>query len=246
VKKLFNVLVLTLAINFLAVCGIVAWLYKTGRLSPQNVEAIKLVLFPAPAAGAPATRPSDPATTQPSVRLEELLAKTAGKPAAEQLEYIRTSFDSRMAELDHAQRRLQALQQQVDSAQARVTRDREELQKDRAAVEAKQKESEKLATDKGFQDSLALYESLPGKQVKTIFMALEDETVIRYLQAMEPRAAGKITKEFKAPEEVERLKRLLEKMRQAPAETAGAAIAAPRSPQASASAQAQVQGPPKE
>jgi len=45
-------------------------------------------------------------------------------------------------------------------------------------------------------------------------MGLEDATVIQYLQAMEGRSAARITKEFKSPEETQRLAKLLEKMRQ--------------------------------
>jgi hypothetical protein len=51
-------------------------------------------------------------------------------------------------------------------------------------------------------------------------MTLDDQTVVTYLQAMESRSAAKITREFKSPEEVERLKRLLEKMRQPQASAA--------------------------
>jgi len=82
-----------------------------------------------------------------------------------------------------------------------------------AAAEPEQ-QAQRLASDQGFQDSLSLYQTLPAKQVKTIFMGLEDATVIQYLQAMESRAAAKITREFKTTEESERLKRLLERMRQ--------------------------------
>src|SRR5437879_2429910 len=64
----------------------------------------------------------------------------------------------------------------------------------------REQQAQRLASDQGFQDSLALYQTLPAKQVKTIFMGLEDGIVIQYLQAMESRTAAKITKEFKSNE----------------------------------------------
>jgi len=61
---------------------------------------------------------------------------------------------------------------------------------------------------------------MPAKQVKSIFMGIDDETMIQYLRAMEPRTATKITKEFKTPEEVARIGLVMEKMRQTQATAA--------------------------
>jgi hypothetical protein len=44
-------------------------------------------------------------------------------------------------------------------------------------------------------------------------MSLDDPTVVRYLKSMEPRAAGKIIKEFKTADETARAAKLLEAMR---------------------------------
>ena len=218
-KKLLNVLALTLAANFLVLAGAVAWMCKSGRLDAQKLSAIRDIVFPPPAAPVPTTQPS-PATTQPILKLEELLANYAGRPASEQLEYIRRTFDSRMAQLERSHRELLDLQNQVDLAQKKLDQDKKKLAADTAALAAREEQSRKLATDKGFQDTMALYESLPAKQVKTIFMSLNDDTVIQYLQAMEPRTAAKITREFKSSEEADRLTKILEKMRQAQASTA--------------------------
>jgi hypothetical protein len=103
------------------------------------------------------------------------------------------------------------------------------MSKDRTALDGREKalaereqQATRLANDKGFQDSLALYATLPPKQVKTIFMGLDDPTVMNYLQAMEKRSAGKIIKEFKSPEETTRIQKILERMRLAEASAAAA------------------------
>ena len=86
-KKLWNVLVLTLAINFMALAAAVGCLYQAGRLDHARVVAMKEILFPPPAPAAPTTQPAEdtPVAPRSSRRLEELLSKMAGKrTAAEQ------------------------------------------------------------------------------------------------------------------------------------------------------------------
>jgi len=119
-----------------------------------------------------------------------------------------------MAQLDRAHRELLGLNQQVEQARAKLNEERKALDEKEKKLADREQQAQRLASDQGFQDSLSLYQTLPAKQVKTIFMGLEDATVIQYLQAMESRAAAKITREFKTTEESERLKRLLERMRQ--------------------------------
>ena len=212
-KRLWNILVLTLALNFVLLAAVVGYIHQTAHVNHGKIQAIKDVLFPPePVTAPPTTQPV--ATTQPTLRLEELLARSAGRPPAEQLEFIRQSFDSQMAQLDRAHRALLDLQRQVKLAQDKLAADRAALEQEKTTVASQKSDAERLAADKGFQDSLALYQTMPPKQVKTLFMGMDDPTVNRFLQSMEPRVAAKITKEFKAPDEVERLKRIMETMRQ--------------------------------
>ena len=106
------------------------------------------------------------------------------------------------------------MQQQVELAQQQVRRDREAVERDRAAMAADRDRAAAAGADKGFQDTLAMYGTLPPRQVKAIFATLPDDAVQRYLQGMEPRQAAKVMKEFKSPADAERLKRVLENIRQ--------------------------------
>jgi hypothetical protein len=213
-KKLFSVLVLLLAMNFLAAAGTVGWLVRTGRLDRDKIASIKALVFPPPATTQPAAHAANAATTQPAFGLETLLAQYAGRPPAEQLDYIRIAFDAQRAKLDQAQRSVQNLEQQVVAGQAQLTKDRAAFEAEKKRLAAKEQEATKLLADKGFQDSLALYQSLPPKTVKTLFMGLDDATIVQYVQAMESSAATKIMKEFKTPPEADRLMKVLERMRQ--------------------------------
>ena len=51
------------------------------------------------------------------------------------------------------------------------------------------------------------------KQVKAIFMNDDDATIGRYIQAMEPRTAAGIIKEFKTPAEMTRIQTVLDRIR---------------------------------
>lgn len=218
-KKLFSVLMLTLALNFLAVAGGVGWLYKQGRIDKEKIAAIKEILFPKPAVDIATTQPSEEPTTQPLMRLEELLDKAAGRSASEQVEFIQHAFDAQMAILDRRQRELIDLQRQVDLSKQQMTKDLTSLQQQKQALDTREQEANRLASDTGFQDSLLLYTTMVPKQVKTIFMGLDDKTVKNYLEAMQPRTAAKIVKEFKSPDETARIQRIMEQMRLAQVST---------------------------
>ena len=92
-KRLFDVLVLTLALNFLLLGGGIGWMYQSGHLDRDRVKQVKELLFPvAPKEGA-TTQPSTVATTRPS-QLEELLARHTGFSTAQQADFVRQTFDT--------------------------------------------------------------------------------------------------------------------------------------------------------
>jgi hypothetical protein len=198
------------------VAGGVGWLFQSGKLDREKVKVIREIVFahPVEAVADAATTQAD-ATTQPALKLEELLAKQAGMSATEQVAFIQRTFDTRMLQLDRRNRELLDLQRTVDQAKEKLVRDREVLDVERTKVQVEQQAATRLQEDKGFQDTLALYTSMPAKEVKGIFKDLNDDTVMRYLQAMQPKMAAKIVKEFKTAEEQKKIKQVLEKMRQA-------------------------------
>ena len=213
-KKLFNVLVLTLAMNFLAVAGGAGYLVFTGRLDRAKVREIREVVM-----GRPQTPPAGEApavalpATRPSTGLEGILERYAALPPNDQVEFIRNTTQTQLAMVDRRQRELADQQRRVEAAAAQVARDRAELEAARKRFAQEQEMAAQAADEKGFAQSLDLYVSMPARSVKTIFLGLDDATVVRYLQAMEPRIAARITREFKSPEETERLKRIMERLR---------------------------------
>lgn len=217
IKKLVSVIVITLALNFVAAVGGVGYLFLSHKLDQSKMSAIRGVVFPTTVPAVQPTTLPAVAATKPVDRLGDLLAKTSGKPAADQIEIMQTSFDSQSAQIDRRLRELYDLQDQVRIAKEALERDRAALDSGQKALTAQQAEAGKLATDEGFQSSLSLYRVMPAKRVKEIFKTLDDEVVVRYLQAMDTRQAGNVLKEFKTPEEISRAQALLERVRLAQA-----------------------------
>ncbi|MCC6239999.1 MAG: hypothetical protein IT448_06855 [Phycisphaerales bacterium] len=214
-KYIVNALLIVLALNFLVVAGGIGWLFYNKQLDRERIGQIREIVFPPPVEE-PKEENANAPTTQPVPPLEQLLARVTGYGSTnEKLEQSQQLFDAQAAELERKRQELTAQLTTINQAREQLTADRENLKKQQQTLEAERQETERLANDKGFQDSLALYQSMPSKQAKQVFMGLDDETVIRYLQAMPPRTAARIVKEFKSPAEISRIQHLMEMMRQA-------------------------------
>lgn len=218
-KKLFFALIFTLALNFLALAGGVGYLFQAGRLDKAKVMQIKNVVL-----GVPAGPTAQPSAAQPDAgnskdNLSNLMANQTGRPAIEQVEFLRRTFDAQMLELDQRQRQVADLQRQVDLANQKLASDRTALDKREKALAAREQETARLQNDTGFQSSLALYTAMAAKQAKSMFMGLDEQTVQQYLQAMDAHTAGKIIKEFKSPAESAFIQRILERIRQSQVST---------------------------
>lgn len=228
-KKILTLAIVLLALHFLAVAGAVAFLVTSGRLDKPRAAQIAELLFPPPSSQ-PATQPTTrvaASTTRPLLRLEELLAKQAGRPAAEQVDFIRNAFDEQYAQLDRRTRELEDLQRQIEAARDQLARDRAGHEARQRTLDSRESERARLERDEGFQAELQLYQQMPTAQVKRVFLGLDDETVARYLQAMQPRTASRILREFKTPEEVARLQTILDRIRKSPSTEGAGNPAAP-------------------
>jgi flagellar motility protein MotE (MotC chaperone) len=217
VKRMLNILMATLALNFILAAGAAVWVWRTAGVDRPKLIAIKELLFPKPPP-AEEQKPAAP-TTEPSatLKLDELVSRKTGGTAKEQVEFIQRAFDVQMAQLERKQRELSDLQRTIEIDKKSLGEREKALAANRKALEDQRQEASRLETDKGFQDSLELYNSMQAKQVKTIFMSLSDDVVVKYLEAMQPRTASRILKEFTKPEETVRVQKLMERMRQAQA-----------------------------
>lgn len=216
-KKLLHVITVTLALNFLAVLGVVGWLVGSGRLTRETLATLREALA-TPTAAEPAAAPTSQPATQPVVdsmsQLEELLRQHTGRPMTEQVQFLQQRFDAQATALDRRARELGDLQRTIELAQQKLAADRRRFEAEKAALVSERQRAESVVRDQAFEDSLNLYTKMGSRQVKQVFAGLDDATVVRYLRAMDPRVAARIIKEFKTPDEISRIQRIMETLRQ--------------------------------
>src|SRR4051794_2531012 len=111
--------------NFLVVAGFAVFLVKSNRVDKEKALAIKEMVFPTTAPAS--TQPIADATTQPSHRLEELVARQSGRTAGEQVDFIQHTFDAQMAQLDRREREQRDLERQIELAKQQMAKDRAAL-----------------------------------------------------------------------------------------------------------------------
>ena len=219
-KKLLSVVMITLALNFLAAVGGIAYLFQTGALTKEKIATIKQLIGPATTQGPTTEEKKDEpdASTQPTLRLETLLAKVSGRPAGEQVEAMQRSFDAEMAQIDRREREVQGMRREVENLKASLDVEVAALAERQKKLDAREKTLQKDTTDKGFTDSMALLDEMQTKDAKSAIAGMDDATAVKYLRAMEPSRAAKIMKEFKTPAEAARVLKIMEMIRGSQAE----------------------------
>lgn len=216
-QKIFSAIVIVLAINFIAIAVAAALLAQKAGLDREKVQAVREILFPPPdpdesdpADSAAATQIPEPT---PMEQLMALLDAQSGKPTEERVEDLQQTFDGRTVALTRARRELDDLQRQLDIASRRLLEQRTAFESSRQEWEQAVVDAAERSRDKGFADALQLYSQLPARQTKDIFLQLEEEVVLQFLQAMDPQPAAKVLKEYKTDAEIQKLRSLLEEMR---------------------------------
>ncbi|MGN6367265.1 MAG: hypothetical protein ACTHN5_03300 [Phycisphaerae bacterium] len=227
-KKIGTLLSLLCIMNVLAAAGLVGYLFGTGRLDKQKVGAIVAIvqhkgapekfnekiadMLNPPAATNPATAPA----TQPGLADGGTPDPTLGASAqdrlaiaAQAMQQERLRLDARAQELRNQQDLLVQKQADVEAALKKITDQKRAFEQQVAAAQKK-------AVDDNFQKSLDLYNELKAKQVKDLFVAMDDPNLVAsFLQAMDTSRAGEIIGEFKSPSETDFIRKVLDRIRTA-------------------------------
>ena len=211
-KKIGSVLVVTLALNCVALLVAAAMLAQKAGLDGEKIAEVRGVLFPEPEPEEPADSAEEPAEPTAAEQLDALLADASGVEPAE-VGDASAKLDARAADLERALREVADRRRQVEAATRELAGERTAFEAERAAWRRRVERAADAAGDAGFAESLAVYESLPARQVKALFDGLGDAAVLAYLRAMEPRLSAKVLKEMRTPDEQERARRILELMR---------------------------------
>ena len=186
------------AVNFVAIMVVAAVLAGQGVLTRERlaaaVEALRGV--PESTASRPATTTA-PAEPPPPISLAERTRAVA---------LVRAELAREIAE---AHQRAEM-----------VARERERLESERAAFEKERKaflESTRPMIDArrraGLRQLVKTLSALKAPRIKALTENLPDAELAEVLVGLEPRLRGKVINEFKTPEEVERMRKVMDLIR---------------------------------
>lgn len=219
-KTLFTIVSIVAILHVLAAAAFLGWLAGTGRLTADRVTATTEIFKLTPEQEQ--ARDEEEARKAEQARLEAErqarlsgvggLASTADKLADEQ-----KRNEVMLRQLERTRREIQALSDNLTLARARMERQHADLAAAKQDLEQRIAEMEARLNDEGFKKAVTLYEQLPAKQVKQMFAELmasgRTDEVVTYLEAMDPRKAAGVLKEFKSESEVVRAVELTERLR---------------------------------
>lgn len=214
-KALGTAIVIVLVVHGLAAVGLAGFLLGTGRLDKDRLEKVQAMF--ALSVEAEQEKAEQEAAEAAAKALEEpgepgLLASTA-----ERLAESEEKNEILLRQLERTRRDIESLTQNLNLTRKRMAEEREQTKLARDAFNQKLKEVTERLDDEGFKKTVALFEQLPAKQVKGMFVELmrqgQEEQVVTYLEAMQPRVAAAVLKEFKAGSELSLAVDLTERLR---------------------------------
>jgi flagellar motility protein MotE (MotC chaperone) len=222
-KKILTFLALLCVLNLLATAGLVGYLAATDRLdmpklhtiadllrhkgSPERLREQASEIIEPPPATAPATAPaSRPALADVGLERGPVTAQERLDYARQAMEQERLQLENEAQDLRHRQELLLQLQAQVEAKLRKIEETKKAFEDELAKASSKD-------NDAGFQKTLALYSELKPKQVKDLFVGMQPDVVVRFMQAMPPDQAAKIIIEFKTLEEKAFINGVLERLR---------------------------------
>lgn len=220
-KSLWNGITLLLLINVVAGLAFVVWLYQSDRLGRDRIHKM-VELFEL--------------TVEQKQQRQEEAEKIAVKTQEEQGEHrwreiVKARPRSLQGRLDANQEtRERQLQQElrmekdrkvlIDAMniyQVRIKQLRDELESQKNELVRRLEAQDKRYKSENFRKAVQMYEHGKPKQVKSIFLDLivrgQQDQVIEYLSAMQPRKAAAVLKQFKEEAEIRIAANLIEGLR---------------------------------
>ena len=218
-KTLGQAIAVIAVAHLIGALALLGYLAGTHRLSGARIAAVKNVF----AMTVEQQRAAEEQATGKANEAEDEAAKLARSSglgpvsAAESLAAQQERDEMMLRQLERTRREIEDLQRNLQLTRQRMEREKKELQTARDEAATRFDAIQKQLDDEGFRTAVQLYEQLPAKQVKQMFMTMvesqETEQVVAFLEAMEPRKAAGVLREFKAVHEVPRAVELMERLR---------------------------------
>lgn len=216
-RTLWNGLSFLAVVNLLALLILAGWLWQSGRLDVDRARAVRDVL-------APTIAEEEAAAVKQEMAVLEAAGEAAAADRAQnpplpgavhaalrtQLRGVEHEVSRR---LDEERRRLAA---ELDAREAALSLREDAVAARERALDTTQGEQIAIDAQAQFQKVVEQYELAAPKVAKEWVLTLvangETDTIVRYLDAMDARAARKILNEFKREDEARLAADLLERV----------------------------------
>jgi len=206
-KTLWQVISLLAVVHILGLAGFVGFLAGTDRINAERVELVRDTFMLTVAEEQAeeeelAAVAADAESTDERVATASDIDDPAPVSVAERLAQERAQNEATLRQIERTRKEVEDLRRNLKLAQERVQKQHDQLMAEKKAVEEKLTQIEQRLNDEGFKKAVQLYEALPAKQTKQMFVKLigegQIEQVVMYMEAMESRKAGGVMKEFKS------------------------------------------------
>lgn len=207
-RTIWNIISVLALANLLAVAGFIGWLGVSDRLSRDRVEQVRAVFAPTNA-----QQKSDAAAAETQAEEAAEAAQEAARvgvmpmPSVDRtrtLEELEAIANMRVA---RAEGEVKRMREALELSWQELRSERTKFEQERAAFEQMRTELAATEGQEQFQKAVALYESVGTDSATNMLRELIEgagarsdnlRTVAGYLNAMKPRTAAQIIKQFEA------------------------------------------------
>lgn len=247
-RTIWTIISMLALANLLAVAGFIGWLGMSDRLSEGRIERVRAVFAPTNAQEKSDNATADAEAKRAASEAQEA-ARVGGMPMpsvdrTRTLEELEAIANMRVA---RAEGEVKRMREALELSWEELRRERARFEETRSAFETMRAELQATEGSEQFRKAVALYESVGTESATNMLRQIMEgsrprneslRTVAGYLNAMKPRNAAQIIKQFEASDPALAAD-LLERIR-----SLGVDAAAPEGPDANARSNAPAALPP--
>lgn len=215
-RTIYHVFALVCILHVLALLGAGAWLGASGRLSRQRLIDAGNLFAMTVAEEANQEKQTEQLAVQAQEQTERVEAMLTGS-TAQRLEDDQRRNELTLRQLERTRREIESLRANLEMSRRMMEKEKQEALSEKQAVEQRLAQLEKQLNDEGFKKAVGLIEQLPAEQTQQIFLRMMEQDqigqVVMYLEAMQPRKAAAVLREFDQSHEVARVVELTERLR---------------------------------
>ncbi|RMF71181.1 MAG: hypothetical protein D6744_18360 [Planctomycetota bacterium] len=205
IRRLYHTLAVLAIAHVLAGVAGVAYLFQTGRLTPERAQEIVALLRGSAEAG----------DEQAAPQLDEQPEAEPWTNAADAVREQRRQQQTRRAALDASVRALNAQRDLLEQVLADQIRKQEQFDAARKAWVEEKSRQQVEASDAGFQRELEYFSKLSPKQAKEVLIRKWRDSppdAVRLINAVKTSVGQAVFEQMKTPEEIQVMYELLERL----------------------------------